>query len=361
MVNAVLTALIYPLFHSTPKSSQPVSTAPSKLARITLAVPAVLLIAGTFIYGQWILSAPVAGQKVKVAVVQANIEQRKKWDPKYGRFIMQIYTDLTAEASAARPDLIVWPEAATQKFIGEDPTLYSRVKRIGENAGTHLLLGSSSRQKFKEEGVRRVELRNSAFLLSPETGSKNQRYDKIGLLPFGEYLPYDGTIPWSWIDIPNTPNYSPGTEFTVFKCPAFQFGTTICWENIFADLVRRFVKNGAQFIVNITNEAWFGKTAAPYQFVSMSVFRAVENRVYVVRCANTGVSCFIDPQGRIVDRIADKAGRDLFVRGVLTDTVIPLDYKTIYTRYGDWFVWLCMGVSLAFLFFAFLKRNPNPN
>jgi apolipoprotein N-acyltransferase len=158
----------------------------------------------------------------------------------------------------------------------------------------------------------------------------------------------------------NTPNYSPGTEFTVFEGPSFQFGTTICWENIFADLVRKFVKNGAQFIVNITNEAWFGKTAAPYQFVSMSVFRAVENRVYVVRCANTGVSCFIDPHGRIVDRLRDTTGRDLYVQGVLTGTVIPSDYKTIYTRYGDWFVWLCMGSSLALLFFAFLKRNQSP-
>jgi apolipoprotein N-acyltransferase len=353
MVNAALAAWIYPLFRSTLDNGR----APSKLARITWAAAAVLLTAGAVIYGQSVLSRPIAGQKIKVSVIQGNIEQRKKWDPKYGRFIMQTYTDLTGKAAAARPDLIVWPEAATQKFIGEDITLYSEVKRIGEMAGTYLLLGSSSRQKFKEEGVKRVELRNSAFLLSPKTGSKNQRYDKIGLLPFGEYLPYNGTIPWSWIDIPNTPNYSPGTEFTVFKCPNFQFGTTICWENIFADLVRRFVKNGAQFIVNITNEAWFGRTAAPYQFVSMSVFRAVENRVYVVRCANTGVSCFIDPQGRIVDRVAETDGRDLFVQGILTETVIPQDYKTIYTRYGDWFVWLCMGMALVFLLFAFVRRN----
>lgn len=357
MVNAALAALIYPRLRSTPKSRRSSSRAPSKLAKITLIAPAVLLTAGAFLYGQFVLSRPVAGQKIKVSVIQGNIEQRKKWDPKFGRFIMQTYSDLTNKASAARPDLIVWPEAATQKFIGEDPTLYSRVKRIGERAGTYLLLGSSSRQKFKKEGAKKVELRNSAFLISPETGSKKQRYDKIGLLPFGEYLPYNGTIPWSWIDIPNTANYSPGTEFTVFEGPTFQFGVTICWENIFADLVRQFVKNGAQFIVNITNEAWFGKTAAPYQFVSMSVMRAVENRVFVVRCANTGVSCFIDPHGRIVDRVKDTAGRDLFVQGILTETVIPSDYKTIYTQYGDWFAWLCILSSLGFVLRAFLKKR----
>jgi apolipoprotein N-acyltransferase len=357
MVNAALTALIYPVLPDIRKGGLPSSISISRSARIGLAAPAVLLTAAALLYGYFVLSRPVTGQKIKVSVVQGNIEQHKKWDPKYGRFIMQTYTDLSLEASQARPDLIVWPEAATQKFIGEDPTLYSRVKKIGEKTGTYLLLGSSSRQKFKKDGAKKVELRNSVFLISPETGSRNQRYDKIGLLPFGEYLPYKGTIPWSWIDIPNTPNYSPGTEFIVFKCPAFQFGSTICWENIFADLVRRFVKNGAQFIVNITNEAWFGKTAAPYQFVSMSVMRAVENRVYVVRCANTGVSCFIDPHGRIIDRITDTTGRDLYVRGILTGTVIPSDYKTLYTRYGDWFVWLCMGGSLALLLVALIKTS----
>jgi apolipoprotein N-acyltransferase len=182
MINAALAALIYPYLRSNPKSIQSLSTAPSKLARITWASLAVLLTSGTFFYGQLILSMPADGQKVKVSVIQANIEQRKKWDPKYGRFIMQTYTDLTGKAAAARPDLIVWPEAATQKFIGEDITLYSRVKRIGERAGTYLLLGSSSRQKFKKEGAKKVELRNSAFLLSPETGSRKQRYDKYAEL-----------------------------------------------------------------------------------------------------------------------------------------------------------------------------------
>jgi apolipoprotein N-acyltransferase len=137
---------------------------------------------------------------------------------------------------------------------------------------------------------------------------------------------------------------------------------TICWENLFSDLVRQFVKRGAQFIVNITNEAWFGETAAPYQFLSMSVFRAVENRVYVVRCANTGISCFIDPCGRVVDRVKDENGRDIFVRGIVTGSVIPLESNTIYTRYGDWLVWL----SIAFFIFillllSFLRKYQSSN
>ena len=113
-------------------------------------------------------------------------------------------------------------------------------------------------------------------------------------------------------------------------------------------------------MVNITNEAWFGRTAAPYQFLSMTVFRAVENRLYVVRCANTGVSCLIDPYGRILDRVKDKSGQDIFVRGVMTGSVIPLESKTFYTRYGDCFAWLSLGCSVVFLVVAFLRKNQNP-
>jgi apolipoprotein N-acyltransferase len=117
------------------------------------------------------------------------------------------------------------------------------------------------------------------------------------------------------------------------------------------------VKNGAQFIVNITNEAWFGKSAAPYQFLSMSVFRAVENRVFVVRCANTGVSCFINPRGRIINRVHGPDGADIFNRGVLTESITPLDSKTLYTRFGDWLVWLSFILSMAFLLISIFKKR----
>jgi apolipoprotein N-acyltransferase len=143
----------------------------------------------------------------------------------------------------------------------------------------------------------------------------------------------------------------------VFKGPDYRFGATICWETIFPDLVRQFVKNGAQFMVNLTNEAWFGNTAAPYQFLSISIFRAVENRIFLVRCGNTGVSCFIDPYGRVVDRVKDADGKDIFVRGVLTGTVVPLNSNTIYTRYGDWIVWLSITVTAAFLMVAFFRKK----
>ena len=112
-------------------------------------------------------------------------------------------------------------------------------------------------------------------------------------------------------------------------------------------------------MINITNEAWFGETAASYQFLSMNVFRAVENRRFLIRCANTGISCVIDPRGRIIKKLEDKNGKDIFVRGNLIGSVIPVTEKTFYSRYGDWFVWLCIIYLLSFLLFSIIAKKRN--
>ena len=171
-------------------------------------------------------------------------------------------------------------------------------------------------------------------------------------------MPYEKTIPWSYLQIPDNSGFVPGNEYTVFRVPNFSFSVTICWENIFPEIARQFVNNGAQFIVNITNEAWFGETAAPYQFLSMSVFRAVENRIFIVRCANTGVSCIIDSSGRILDRVKDENGKDIFIRGILSGEVATHEVNTIYTRYGDWFAWLSAISAIVFILFALIRKNP---
>ena len=166
-----------------------------------------------------------------------------------------------------------------------------------------------------------------------------------------------GVVPWYWIEVPELANYLPGKDLTVFECSDFRFSATICWENLFPDLVREFVNQGAQLIINITNESWYRDTGGPYQFLAASVFRAVENGVYVLRCANTGVSCFIDPYGRIVDRVKDSEGRDTHVQGVLTQTVVPANSKTLYTRYGDWLVWISFAWLAILFIFALTFRH----
>jgi apolipoprotein N-acyltransferase len=383
MVNAALGAIIYPYFSKFSGEKTPPSlllekggvttsrsgaaTAPALTkgdaggfeingGRKSLLSLTALLIILTILYGQLAISKPIIGNKIKVSLVQGNIAQEKKWDRSYAREIMQTYAALTEEASKDQPVLIIWPETATPGAINLNPRLHFELREIVKKSGTYLLLGSAQHQKFEEKGAREFKYVNSAYLINPEPRIvKNQRYDKIRLFPFGEYLPYKEFIPWSYISVPDTGAYVSGKEFTVFETPAFRFGVTICWEDVFPDLFRQFVQRGAQFMINITNEAWFGKSAAPYQLVSISVFRAVENRVFVVRCTNTGVSCIIDPHGRIIDRVKDEKGQDIFVRGVMTGGIIPLDSKTIYTQYGDLFVWVAFLGTAIFLATAIMK------
>jgi apolipoprotein N-acyltransferase len=323
----------------------------------TLAITATGVLAAVLIYGVVRLSTPLDGKKLKISLIQGNIPQAHKWQPQYAQKIMDVYTALTREAMKEGPDLIVWPEAATPKPISVDRLMYRHVKMLSDEADAYILLGSSSHQKFKLQENIKIKFRNSAFFLGPGGQVKDQRYDKIHLLPFGEYLPHKDIIPWSWINIPDVPTTLAGKSFTVFQCPEFQLSAPICWETVFPYMIRNMVRNGAQFIVNITNEAWFGDTAAPYHFLSSNVFRAVENRIYMVRCGNTGVSCFIDPHGKIVNRVEDKNGRDIFVRGVLTDTIILMDNQTAYTRYGDLFAWVCLVCSIMFLIVGLIHER----
>ena len=353
LVNSAIAAAIYFLLLRLDIFKQVKGEKFSKTAGAALMGAGAFIFTSSLLYGYIMMTKPIEGQEIKISVVQGNIEQPKKWDPKYASAIMDTYADLTQKASLQKPKLIVWPETATPRSIGENYGLYQQVSEIARKAGAPLLLGSSERQKISEKKVSSPSDRkylNSAFLIrSRRVKEKHQRYDKIRLLPFGEYMPLKRAISWSYFRIPEVKGFVPGTEHTIFKLPDFRFGVTICWENIFADTVRRFVNNGAQFIVNLANEAWFGQTAAPYQFLSMSVFRAVENRIFVVRCVNTGISCFIDPCGRIIDRVKDKNNLDIFVSGVLTKPVVPQEFITVYSRYGDYFAWFCLLGTLMFL------------
>jgi apolipoprotein N-acyltransferase len=376
MVNGALGAIIYPYLskfseqkipptHPFPKGGG-LTTAPflkgdsggfgiNQGQKALLALTALLIVL-TLLYGQLTISKPILGNSIKVSLVQGNIEQAKKWDPKYADEIMQIYAELTQEVSKDQPTLIIWPETATPGAITLNPRLYMEVINIAKKAGTYLLFGSAQHQKFEKKGTRKSKLLNSAYLLNPGPAiAEIHRYDKIRLFPFAEYLPYQDTIPWSLIKVGDSDTYTPGKQFTVFELLDFRFGVVICWEDIFPDLFRQFVERGAQFMVNITNEARFGKTAAPHQLASISVFRAIENRIFVVRCANTGVSCIIDPYGRIIDRVKDEQGQDIFIRGVMSGWIIPLDSKTIYTQYGDLLVWVAFLGASIFLATAIVK------
>jgi apolipoprotein N-acyltransferase len=345
-VNAALTAVV---FFAAKGRFVHAAGMPRRYAGAWVAAALALSI-GWFGYGRVQLGRAPAGQEFKIAVIQPSIEQDKKWDPKNAAEIMRILNELTMAAASDRPDLIVWPETATPRSISMDRSLYQQTRSIAAAAKVPLMFGSSQVAKFKVTDPKSAKYKNSAYLIPVVASDPNvQQYEKVRLLPFGEYLPYADRIPWKRLYLPEIQGYIPGSQFVLFKQGAVVFGPPICWENIFPDDARQFVQKGAQFLVNITNEAWFGRSAAPYQFLSMNVFRAVENRVYVVRCANTGISCFIDPQGRVVSRVADAAGAEIGARGFLTGSVRLKSENTFYTRHGDLFAKTCSVISVSIL------------
>ena len=199
-----------------------------------------------------------------------------------------------------------------------------------------LLFGSPH---LATEGEERV-LFNSAFYLS-QAGEVNGRYDKMHLVPFGEFVPWRSILFFVDKLVVGIGDFGRGTEASVFQLKGYKFGVSICYEITFPDLTRQAVKNGAQFLVNITNDAWFGRSAASYQHMAMAALRAVENRVPIVRAANTGISGAVDPFGRI------QSATDLFKEAVVSATIHPRTGEpTYYSQYGDVFSWLCLAMSL---------------
>lgn len=321
----------------------------SKSGAIAVAGTAALLVFLSIGHGREMLSRPIAGKDFKVSLLQGNIEQDRKWDPASSGYIMRTYEDLSRLASRDNPDLIIWPEAATPGHVLKRPDLLSQLTSLIGEADTHFLVGSSEFPKFAKDLQGKGKSANTVIFFSPQ-GKVLGQYLKINLLPFSEYIPFEGIAPWPHFLIPEKKSsHIAGKEATLFSIHGVTFAAIICWEGIFPELVRRFVKEGAQFIVNVANEAWFGETAGSYQFLSMNVFRAVENRVFMARCVNTGISCFIDPCGRVFNRLRDEAGHELFVRGILTDNVVPMAALSIYTRYGDWLPWLCISCAVGLL------------
>ena len=309
-----------------------------------------MLLAASLGYGWMRLtdSEQERGASVKAALVQGNISQDVKWDPAFLDETMKIYSRLTLDTVSQKPDLVIWPEAATPFNFQMEKTYQALVASVMGTTGAYLLLGSPAWERTAEG----IEYFNSAFLVSPD-GKIQGRYDKMHLVPYGEYVPLKQFFPFIEKMVVGIGDFSSGKEAKILHFPGGSFGTLICYEIIFPDLVRRFAKNGASFLVNITNDAWFGRTSAPYQHLSMAVLRAVENRRSIARAANTGISAFIDANGSIVQQTS------LFTPASITGIIYKKAEKTFYTNYGDLFAWFCSGVSLLLIAAGFYRTKLN--
>ncbi len=295
-----------------------------------------LIVTLTLGYGHWRLGQQRNGSLVNIGVVQGNIEQDKKWEPAFQNEVLNTYFTLSRKVAETSPQMIIWPETAVPFMFDYDKSNTEKLVSFQRELGTDLLFGSVL---VKEHSRSKTLLTNSAVFLDKE-GKNIYEYDKIHLVPFGEYVPLRSVL--FFIDklVAGIGDYVPGEEYARAETEFGSFGTMICYEIIFPGLVRKFFTDGGDFVVTITNDAWFGRTAGPYQHFSMAVFRAIENRKPVIRAANTGISGFIDSSGRIL------AESPLFQRFVLSDRVKTDRTLTFYTKYGDLFSYLCIVISI---------------
>jgi len=299
--------------------------------------------------GRWraaTLDALPAAGTLRVGLAQGNVEQDKKWDPAFQAETMGRYRQLTEAAARERPGLIIWPETAAPFFFQEPGPDRDGVLALAREVRTPLLFGSPA---FRQLPSGRLEQLNRAYLVLGD-GREAGVYDKMELVPFGEYVPFQSVFFFVQRVVNAVGNIGPGLVPTVFEIPGARFGTLICYEGVFPALTRRFVAGGANFLVNVTNDAWFGRTSAPYQHLAQDTFRAIENRVPMVRAANTGISAIVDTDGEI------RWQGPLFEMLWHVDEIHWPGVRTFYTRYGDVFVWICALVTATAIAYGLARR-----
>lgn len=310
-------------------------------------------VVGCLLYG-WFRLAPTplpvthrASPPRTAAFLQGNIPQTLKWEESFQEEIWKRYEGLTLKAAERRPDLIVWPETAVPGFL-QDPAIGERLDRISQSAKIPLLVGVPT----EELGTGR--LFNSALLLDAG-GRRLERYDKLHLVPFGEYVPLKLLFGWLSNRVP-IGDFSPGGRSTVFRLktipgtgtvPGIEsfslppFSVLICFEDLFPRLSRRFAREGARTLFVLTNDAWFGRSAASLQHLQASVFRAVECRVPVGRAANSGWTGWVDSFGR---RLQPPGQVERFEPGIAVGPWLAGAGRSPYLRWGDWFIGVCLAV-----------------
>jgi apolipoprotein N-acyltransferase len=305
------------------------------------------LVALVWMHGEWRLgqSVPDAG-RVRVGLVQASIAQDEKWDAAHAWANVDRHLELTRRAAAEGARLVVWPESALPFLFDRVPVVAAQLRDLVQRHQIFLLFGNDDREEGAEDSDERGRIWVGAKMLDP-AGRLALRYHKIRLVPFGEYVPIQSVLTlggrFSARLVQQAGDFTPGDEYALGAVDSHPLAAFICYEAIFPDLVREFAARGAQLLVNITNDGWYGRTSAPYQHFAMAKFRAVENERYLVRAANTGISAVVDPRGRVVART------ELFERTALVADVPLLTGSTFYTRHGDVFAWGCLGAAVALL------------
>jgi apolipoprotein N-acyltransferase len=321
-------------------------------ARRTAGLAVAGLLALAWGYGAWLLRQPEPERgRLKVGLVQASIVQDDKWDPAKAWQNVDHHIELTRTAAREGARLVVWPESSAPFYFDHSQDFAAELRKLVSEENIFLLFGNDDRERASgQEGRYYV----GAKLLDPQ-GTVRMRYHKVRLVPFGEYVPLQPLLTLGGRHaaklVRQVADFTPGAGAVVGEVDGYRVGASICYEAIFADFVRQFALEGADLLVNVTNDGWYGRTSAPYQHLAMARFRAVENGRYLVRAANTGITAVVDSRGRLL------AHTELFQRTHLVREVPLLTGTTFYARHGDVFAWSCLGATLALTASVLTKRR----
>jgi apolipoprotein N-acyltransferase len=310
--------------------------------------------------------APAAAT-LKVALVQPSIPQTTIWDPAEGPKRFQELLALTETALTNKPDLLVWPEAAVPGVFRYSTNLYGgatvflSVTRLARKNKLWIVLGADDAMPDPERPGEALYF-NSSLLITP-SGEVAGIYRKRRLVIFGEYVPLANLFPFFRSFTGVTGDFTPGNGPVAFVLDNLRVKTSvlICFEDIFPHFVREHVEDDTDFLLNLTNNGWFGESAAQWQHAANAVFRAVENGLPLVRCANNGLTCVVDQQGRMQE-VFFPGTRDIYGAGFkIAEVPLLAGGKrpaTLYRRRGDWFGWSCVGLTTVAVSVTFLRRRP---
>jgi apolipoprotein N-acyltransferase len=301
----------------------------------------VLLLAGIAGWGAWRVAdgrLTREGTSLRVGLIQGNIAQEDKWNPREARRIFTTYIAMTRDAVRRGAEFVVWPESSTPFMFEEDDVGEESLRALAREVRVPILFGSDQVDRTGEA----LRLYNAAFLVTP-TGETAAVYRKMHLVPFGEYIPGKRLLYFVSPLVERMAEFAPGASMVVLPIGPHKINTAICYEVVYPSLIREAVANGSQLLTTITNDAWYGQSSAPYQHFALASMRAIEQGRYLARAANTGISGVVDPYGRVVRQSA------IFEQAGLVEDVRILTSRTIYSRIGDAIAYLAILITVLAL------------
>jgi apolipoprotein N-acyltransferase len=316
-------------------------------ARIVAGVAAALTLAVVGGWGAWRVAdgrLTRDGTSLRVGLIQGNIAQEDKWNPREARRIFTTYIAMTRDAVRRGAEFVVWPESSTPFMFEEDAAGGDTLRELAREVQVPILFGSDQVDRSGDV----IRLYNSAFLLTPQ-GETGAVYRKIHLVPFGEYIPFKEWLSFVSPLVERLAEFAPGTSAVTLPVGEHAVTTAICYEVVYPSLIRDAVLAGSQLLTTITNDAWYGSSSAPYQHFELASMRAIEQGRYLARSANTGISGIVDPYGRVVTRSG------LFEEVGLVGDVRMLRGRTMYAQVGDVIAYGALALTV-FALVAVVRR-----